>query len=505
MPESGLHIAIEKAADDALLLDRLPTEIQRLIYVNLLKADLVREPPDEYLLRSYRFQTAILSVSRRIHAVAHPILYQENHFVVMSGNYAGDMVESLMGNRVAIISAEPATVARFNRHVARIHIHYPFETDQNNCPKPNEVRHSFIVLHSELPGVVQLLKTMDAMMKGATAAYRIKFRIEKRGSMADLPAEKLVLEPFRQLSSAYLSVKVFGADSAYTQDLLHDMMFPIQWTRTVDWRVYDLMTFHFHFAEDAIRAGNLEWAVSQFRRCYLLWLVPARNNDRLGHSCDSNCAASMWFVYTASQTNIVLLGLKHPKLHRELGGWQWLLGMASWIDQPYAPVVRKLRSRTHHYRGLIYTLMGGNPARALAEFETAKRLHPGNPMLDKHIQITRQRLGPDSLMAGLADEITAEDIPFELVKISDQPGDAYASSELIATERAILQKLGYKGDLLLHIPAKEAIRQKNVDNAEEHLRHLSRHPAGNFDPNAPVWLSSTKLEANGSWNVSFEQ
>ncbi|KAL8668339.1 MAG: hypothetical protein Q9168_007026 [Polycauliona sp. 1 TL-2023] len=502
MQKSTLHDTDQTEANVPLVLDRLPTEIQRLIYVNLLKGDLVRGPPDENLVRSYRFHTAILSVCKSIHAIAHRILYQENHFAVVSGNYDyGWMIQTLKVHRVAIISAKPAIVARFKHHVVRIHIAYPFEDTQYKYPKPNEVRHSFVALHSELPDMVRMLQTMDAVTNGSTNAYRIKFKMEKPHSMVAPLAQRLVLEPFRQLGSACLSVKIFGLENAYTQGLLHDMTLPFQWTRAVEWRLYDMMAFHFRLGEDASRTANWALAVSHFTHCYTLRILPVRSNDRLGHSLDSNWNNCTWFLYAAARTNIVLLGLKHPSLCREGHDRQWLLKKASWVDQPSTPAVTKLRSRAHHYRGLIYILSDNDFARALQEFQTAERLVPGDATLESHIRIARQRLGQ---VTGTPSDITADQIPLEPFTISDQPGNLYAPSDLIATERAILRKLGYKGDLLEHIPASKPVDQSYVDTVEQGLEKLKSHPSG-YNPKAPVWLSVIQAEENGPCSIMYEQ
>ncbi|KAL8995775.1 MAG: hypothetical protein Q9169_004563 [Polycauliona sp. 2 TL-2023] len=493
----------QPAEDAPLVLDRLPTEIQRLIYVNLLKADLVREPPDECLVRPYPFHTAILSVSKRIHAIAHRILYQENHFVVVSGNH-GKVVSTLKDFGVAIVSTKSATVAQFNHHMVRIHLAYPFSDSDDENPKHNVLRHSFIVLHDELPGVVQMLKTIDAMRTGATNAYQIKFRIEIPKGKPNQTAQIQVLEPFRQLGNACRSVKIFGFDTEYTKDLIHDMMFPYQWTRAVEWSLYDMMVFHFHIAEDALRAGNVQLAVSQFSRCYVLWLVPVAKNDRLGYSHDSNCQSRMCFLFSAAQTNIVLLGLKYPNVRRENGGWHWLLETASWIDLPNVAAVRELRGISHHYRGMIHILMDGNLVSAVEEFEAAKFWAPGNALLDDHIRMTMQSLRQDIHASSLVDLITVDQLPFTINRLSDQPGDEYAPSDLIATERAILRKLRYKGDLLMHIPTKKPVNQNDVDSVEEALQKLKSHPMG-YDPQDPVWLSVAQLEGGDTFRIAYGQ
>ena len=68
-------------------LEGLPVELRRKIYSYLLISDQVRQPPDQLLIRSYRFETAILSVNKRINTEASEVLYNENKFVTISCKY----------------------------------------------------------------------------------------------------------------------------------------------------------------------------------------------------------------------------------------------------------------------------------------------------------------------------------------------------------------------------------------------------------------------------------
>lgn len=47
--------------------ERIPIEIRKQIYEELMKGENVRLPPNETLVQHYHFETAILSVNRKIY------------------------------------------------------------------------------------------------------------------------------------------------------------------------------------------------------------------------------------------------------------------------------------------------------------------------------------------------------------------------------------------------------------------------------------------------------
>lgn len=76
--------------------EKLPVEIRRKIYDNLLKANRVRQPPDQYLVCNYHFQTAVLGVNKQIYREAHDTLYKDNRFIVVSCNW--ELISKVMIN-----------------------------------------------------------------------------------------------------------------------------------------------------------------------------------------------------------------------------------------------------------------------------------------------------------------------------------------------------------------------------------------------------------------------
>ncbi|KAL8847520.1 MAG: hypothetical protein Q9221_007448 [Calogaya cf. arnoldii] len=427
------------------------------------------------------------------------MLYRENHFMVVSANW-----EAAKTLGTAAISTKPATVARFKYYAMRLHISCPFPDSRTEYPEPNEVRESFIALHSELPALVRMLQAWDMMMNGGTSAYQFEFKIQENSAAANVRVQKLLLDPFRQVSSAYLKVIIDGADAAYRKDLVSSMIIPMQWTRAVQWRLYEVLLWSFNRADETFRSGNLRLALDMYQHTMDICDGAGQNNERLTRSDDSDFRHRGLLVVIACQTNIVLLGLKDKTLRRANGGWEWLQEAASWIDFLIDPAIdpqaiNLLRSKTHHFRGIAYVLQGGSRGMALDEFEKADRLLPGNKILKEHIDIIKeQRAGSTTQRI-----LSADQIPLQPIKISDQPNQNFAPSELIATERAVLRKFGYHGDMLPQIPASEPVDKHSVEQAEARLDNLKRQSGVNH-LGRPVWLSSVKLEGNGGRKVMYE-
>lgn len=94
-------------------MEKLPLELRRQIYHELLKAENVRQPPNKHLVRDYRFETAILRVNKRLHGEAYDVLYGGNTFVVVSCNWA--MITTILTeHQVATLArSSPKLVANF--------------------------------------------------------------------------------------------------------------------------------------------------------------------------------------------------------------------------------------------------------------------------------------------------------------------------------------------------------------------------------------------------------
>lgn len=86
-PSCGLPDSTAATQEQMSPLAKISPEIRRKIFTHLLKADSIWQSPDRYLVREYRFHSAVLSVSKKIHDEAHEMLYSENHLVTISSNW----------------------------------------------------------------------------------------------------------------------------------------------------------------------------------------------------------------------------------------------------------------------------------------------------------------------------------------------------------------------------------------------------------------------------------
>lgn len=73
----------------------------------------MKQPPDEYMVRHYRFETGILRVNRLFYNDAWSILYRKNHFVTVSSNWE-KIIEHCYNHQLAVLGwAKPEAVAGF--------------------------------------------------------------------------------------------------------------------------------------------------------------------------------------------------------------------------------------------------------------------------------------------------------------------------------------------------------------------------------------------------------
>lgn len=135
----------------------------------------------------------------------------------------------------------------------------------------------------------------------------------------------------------------------------------MQWTRAVQWRLYDVMLWGFNNAEDAVATGKSTLARTIYQHTTDTWGFACDFKNWLGRSYDSDLRDRCWFAVTACQSNTVLLGLEDQSLRGANGGWMWVLKEASWIDALVDPTIDPQaillpRSRRHHFRGIAYIL-----------------------------------------------------------------------------------------------------------------------------------------------------
>lgn len=460
-----------------LTLDKVPTEIQRKIYINLLKADHVRQPPDEYLVRSYHFHTAILSANKRIYQIAHPILYQENHFIVVSCSWEV-VCETMTNHEVATVSAKRDLVARFKKHVMRLHVAFSwaYHKGEHGNKSKSAVLKSFIILQDDLHKFIRLLHILGLSNGGTTSAYNLTLRIEEPTTGApDERVQKLLLEPFRQLTCLSQNVKIFGCvDTEYTQNLLSDMMFQIRWTRAVAWQLYAIMVSIIKVAEEALQLGNTDMAFAKYEDCQRVWQCACGNNPRLESIEDEGFHTSRATLTNLCHINIILLGLQDPSVY-DAENAKLLLKQTDILNDMNGPIVTPLgKSKMYHYRGIANAFLGRDDA-ALQSFRKAIRLDTQNQILRRHIVTIKKRIAATSL----AGKLTAGTITADGLQFTEVPDPSTRRPEYIAGERYLLRKFNYKGDMLPQIEEKKPADIKEMEKMFKNLEvQKNSVPAG---------------------------
>ncbi|KAI4205612.1 MAG: hypothetical protein LQ346_001396 [Caloplaca aetnensis] len=444
-----------------LTLDVLPVEIQRNIYASLLKADCVRQPPDQYLVRHYRFHTDIMSVNKRIHYIARSVLYKENSFIVVSCNWE-TFFTTMTNHEVAVVSSDRNHVARFRNHAMRLHIVFPWAyiCGEHGNKEKSGVLESFVIVQEELSKFVRLLLILSLVNTGGMSPCKLTFRIEEPSTGAlDQHVQKSLMEPFRRLTSLCHSVKILGpVDKAYALGLQEDMIFPIRWTRAVTWQLYDVMVSIAKVAEEAVQLENADMAVAKYNDCQKVYEIACQNNSRLDTSEDVGFYQSCAMLTDMCQANSILLALQDPSIH-EPGSATTIVEQTDNLNAWNEPVVTPLaRSKLLHYRGIGHAMVGKDGP-ALDCFRKAIRLDPQNQNLRRHTIIAKKRMTAKTR----AEKLAAGTITADGLEPMAIPEPVYTPSQFIAGERHLLRRFNYKGDMLLHIEENAPADVKEMD------------------------------------------
>lgn len=154
-------------------LEKMPPELRRNLFTNLLKADIVRQAPDRYLIRPYYFHNAVLSVSNKMQNEAHEVLYRENHLVTISSDRE-TIVTCITNHKVTTVYQKPQLRTRFKNNIIRLHIKFPWVNTQGNT----KVLASFIILAQDLPIFTRLLHILDVTNSGTRRQRNFNFLIK---------------------------------------------------------------------------------------------------------------------------------------------------------------------------------------------------------------------------------------------------------------------------------------------------------------------------------------
>ncbi|KAK4547034.1 hypothetical protein LTR36_001255 [Oleoguttula mirabilis] len=145
--------------------DVLPQELRDEIYAHLLHAESVRSAPPLYRQPAqdrsrapiYRFHPQILGVNKQIRAEALKVL-ERNRFIVVSHQWPG-LEDDMHFGSVSIVTEQQTQVARFKRHVMRIHLQCPVSSENKSKTKhqAHEIR-SFLMVATDLPAFCQKMQ-----------------------------------------------------------------------------------------------------------------------------------------------------------------------------------------------------------------------------------------------------------------------------------------------------------------------------------------------------------
>ncbi|KAI4177318.1 MAG: hypothetical protein LQ346_007699 [Caloplaca aetnensis] len=477
----------KEPSKSSLALNRIPVEIQRNIYAYLLESDSVRQQPHKHLIRSYRFETAILSVNKHIHQISHDVLYTDNKLIVISCNWEA-MPRALNIHGVAGVSINESNVASFRQHFLRLHIAFPPSFKIDDChqttPSENSVLASFLVLQSDLDRLVRMLNFLIFMTQpdNGFCNYKIVFRMERTLlDSPDMHLQKLLLEPFRQLNNGRHSIEMLGkVDGDYWLDLLHDITFKIRWTRGEAWRIYALMISIIEDAEEAIGAKDYRAAFIRYELTKSFYTTILRDNAQIEDLDDEGFHESCLNLIALCETNMALLGPNYlfnadagDVITRTLQQTKWLDTFTKTSSSPFR---RFTLSKLRYYRG-VAQVMANNRTAALDQLTKALQLDPGNSRSERCIAMIREK---ESAESGSEDgAITKEDLsdmyPNMDTDLIRAPNPVYFPSRVIATERAVLCDFGFKGDLLPRIPATTPVDDKLMRRITKALIVSDKH------------------------------
>ncbi|KAL8903057.1 MAG: hypothetical protein Q9207_004189 [Kuettlingeria erythrocarpa] len=466
----------------SLALDRIPVEIQRNIYAYLLDSDSVRQRPNKHYLRSYRFETAILSVNRHIYQISHDVLYRDNIFIVVSCNWKA-MTRFLYLHGVAELSINESNVSAFRQHFLRLHIAFPpsfkiIEYGHQRTPPEDSVLASFLLLQDDLDRFVRMLNLLTFLIwpDNGFYSYIIKFRMVRTlPDDLDMHLQKLLLEPFRRLSHGRHGVEMLGrVGGDYWPGLLHDMTFRIRWTRGEAWRLYALMVSFIEEAEEAIKTEDYTAALTRYKLSKRFYDTVLTDNAQIKNLDDKGFDQSCLNLVALCETNVALLTPKFLYTAHAEDGFAWTLEHTKWLDtftEPRLSPFRRLTlSKLRYYRG-VAQFMANNPTAALELLTKALQPDPGNSILERCIAMIRRQ---ESAESGSEDGAIAKGGFGDLYPNPDRdliraPDPLYFPSQVIATERAVLCDLGFKGDLLPQIPAARPVNGKLMDRITKAL------------------------------------
>lgn len=496
------------ATNDGLsAFERLPLEIRQMVYKYLLKAEYVRQPYFLPLRKWYFFHIAILSCNRKLHRETWEVLYNWNHFVVLS--CPADWTFDLLNWSIILTYAceNSRLVSKFKKHVLSLH----FENSYKNLGVRRKKRiknttRLLLLLSHDIPSLVRRLQSSELMGNSrnegpihdysnyifypndsifgplAEISYKLKFGIKSpSGRHTSMGTQKAVLEPFRCLKAPCNEVKIHGKiEPAYANGLLRAMMPTVDWTRVRAWRFYDFLTELKDSGDEVFRLGYWKVAILKYGACLALLQQAERSGALTSDlAMRTRCGEMDRICYV----NKILSLISRCLSPRDFNDQLHIFG-----QNDYSPLEKQ---KFLHYRAMGLSQIN-KYHEALMFLNIAKDLgFPYRALEEDRAMIDRYLSSPSK------STLVPPQLAFR--NLFDEPltlrTTARISSNSIASERYLLKRLGYEGDLLEHI---EESAPANVEAMEMLALQVENQMA--HAPDGQAWgLSVNMIGPTTEW------
>lgn len=275
-------------------------------------------------------------------------------------------------------------------------------------------------------------------------------------------------------------MKFAAVDAAYAEDLGKTMMPPVHWVRDAAWRVYNICVSIKEVADQALRMGKYDLAFAKYEDAQTVHRTAVLNNKRIGAVNDEGFHTACDHLVGNCETNIFLVTLKSGVDPAEnitpLQAADFVLrgSKVSDMEDPnrWTPISRVQKGRMYYYRGIAFSIKD-NDKLAYGNLRKAYQLDSSNREIKRDLRIMARRLKAqtpeDKAAAGTVEAARLRNEPLEL----EPP--VFTPSEMINSERALLLRFGYQGNMLEHIEGSKPVDMKAVADAERAAAQNKAH------------------------------
>ena len=268
---------------------------------------------------------------------------------------------------------------------------------------------------------------------------------------------------------------------------------PVHWIRDAAWRVYSICVSIKEVADRALRMGNYDLAFAKYEDAQTVHKTACHNNNRIAGVEDEGFHTACDHLVVICETNIFLVTLKwssEPNVNlTALEAADFVLkgSKPSELEDPdrYTPISQSNKSRLYHYRGIALS-MKGNDKLAFGNLRKAYQLDPSDKDIKRDFLIAGRRLKaktPEKMAA--AGIIEASRLRNEPLKLEPP---VFTQSEFINTERYLLRKAGYQGDMLEHIEGNKPVDMQGAAQAERSAAQLKAQMKSKKAGSSITWV-----------------